>query len=143
MFEAVGQEYWNTYFQKINNLLARNGKAVIQTITIDDSLFNSYKNSTDAIRTFVFPGGMLPSQKIFSKYANNNGFKVLDKFSFGDSYTKTLDIWHRTFKSNLEDIKKLKFDEKFIRLWEYYLTSCSSSFANERTNVYQFTLQKN
>ena len=143
MFEAVGQEYWNTYFQKINNLLARNGKAVIQTITIDDNLFDSYKNSTDAIRTFIFPGGMLPSQKIFSKFASNNGFKVLDKFSFGDSYVKTLDIWHETFKSNLEDIKKLKFDEKFIRLWEYYLTSCSSSFANERTNVYQFTLQKN
>ncbi|MFL2549856.1 MAG: class I SAM-dependent methyltransferase [Gammaproteobacteria bacterium] len=142
MFEAVGQEYWNTYFQKINNLLARNGKAVIQTITIDDNLFDSYKNSTDAIRTFIFPGGMLPSQKIFSKYACNNGFKVLDKFSFGDSYAKTLDIWHETFKSNLEDVKKLKFDEKFIRLWEYYLTSCSSSFTNERTNVYQFTLQK-
>ena len=142
MFEAVGQEYWNTYFQKINNLLARNGKAVIQTITIDDKLFDSYKNSTDAIRTFIFPGGMLPSQKIFSKYACNNGFKVLDKFSFGDSYAKTLDIWHETFKSNLEDVKKLKFDEKFIRLWEYYLTSCSSSFTNERTNVYQFTLQK-
>ena len=142
MFEAVGQEYWNTYFQKINNLLARNGKAVIQTITIDDTLFDSYKNSTDAIRTFIFPGGMLPSQKIFSKYACNNGFKILDKFSFGDSYAKTLDIWHETFKSNLEDIKKLKFDEKFIRLWEYYLTSCSSSFTNERTNVYQFTLQK-
>ena len=142
MFEAVGQEYWNTYFQKINNLLARNGKAVIQTITIDDNLFDSYKNSTDAIRTFIFPGGMLPSQKIFSKYACNNGFKILDKFSFGDSYAKTLDIWHETFKSNLEDVKKLKFDEKFIRLWEYYLTSCSSSFTNERTNVYQFTLQK-
>ena len=142
MFEAVGQEYWNTYFQKINNLLARNGKAVIQTITIDDTLFDSYKNSTDAIRTFIFPGGMLPSQKIFSKYACNNGFKVLDKFSFGDSYAKTLDIWNETFKSNLEDVKKLKFDEKFIRLWEYYLTSCSSSFTNERTNVYQFTLQK-
>ncbi len=142
MFEAVGQEYWNTYFQKINNLLARNGKAVIQTITIDDNLFDSYKNSTDAIRTFIFPGGMLPSQKIFSKYACNNGFKVLDKFAFGDSYAKTLDIWHETFKSNLEDVKKLKFDEKFIRLWEYYLTSCSSSFTNERTNVYQFTLQK-
>ena len=66
----------------------------------------------------------------------------MDKFSFGDSYAKTLDIWHETFKSNIEDVKKLKFDEKFIRLWEYYLTSCSSSFTNERTNVYQFTLQK-
>jgi cyclopropane-fatty-acyl-phospholipid synthase len=142
MFEAVGQEYWDTYFQKINSLLVKNGKAVIQTITIDDKLFDSYRNSTDAIRTFIFPGGMLPSPSIFSKYANNNGFKIIDKFSFGESYSKTLDIWHDVFKSNIDNISKLNFDDKFIRIWEYYLTSCSSSFMNERTNVYQFTLQK-
>jgi len=142
MFEAVGQEYWDTYFQKINSLLVKNGKAVIQTITIDDKLFDAYRNSTDAIRTFIFPGGMLPSPSIFSKYAKNNGFKIIDKFSFGESYSKTLDIWHDVFKSNLDNISRLSFDDKFIRIWEYYLTSCSSSFINERTNVYQFTLQK-
>ncbi len=143
MFEAVGQEYWNTYFQKISDLLVKNGKAVIQTITIDDKLFDAYKNSTDAIRTFIFPGGMLPSPSVFIKYAKNNGFKVIDKFSFGDSYSKTLDIWNDTFKKNIKSIEKLNFDEKFIRIWEYYLTSCSSSFINKRTNVFQFTLQKN
>tara|TARA_B110000014_G_C20118176_1_gene591362 strand:+ start:167 stop:1336 length:1170 start_codon:yes stop_codon:yes gene_type:complete len=143
MFEAVGQEYWNTYFQKISDLLVKNGKAVIQTITIDDKLFDAYKNSTDAIRTFIFPGGMLPSPSVFIKYAKNNGFKVIDKFSFGDSYSKTLDIWNDTFKKNMKSIEKLNFDEKFIRIWEYYLTSCSSSFINKRTNVFQFTLQKN
>ena len=142
MFEAVGQEYWATYFQKINDLLLKNGKAVIQTITIDDKLFNTYKNSTDAIRTFIFPGGMLPSPSVFMKYAKNNNFKVLDAFSFGESYSKTLDLWHNTFKTNVKEIEKLNFDEKFIKIWEYYLTSCSSSFINERTNVYQFTLQK-
>jgi cyclopropane-fatty-acyl-phospholipid synthase len=143
MFEAVGQEYWNTYFQKIYNLLSMNGKAVIQTITIDDKIFNTYKNSTDAIRTFIFPGGMLPSPSIFMKYAENNSFKVLDTFSFGESYSKTLDLWNNSFKKNIDEIQKLNFDEKFIKIWEYYLTSCSSSFINERTNVYQFTLQKN
>ena len=143
MFEAVGQQYWNTYFQKINNLLTKNGKAVIQTITIDDKLFDAYKNSTDAIRTFIFPGGMLPSPNIFMKYAKNNGFKILDAFSFGDSYSKTLDLWNDSFKKNIKEIEKLNFDEKFIKIWEYYLTSCSSSFINQRTNVYQFTLQKN
>ena len=142
MFEAVGYEYWNTFFEKINSLLVNKGKAVIQTITIDDKLFSSYKKGTDAIRTFIFPGGMLPSQEIFIKYAKNNGFKVIDKFSFGDSYSKTLDIWHKNFKSNIETITKLNFDEKFLRLWEYYLTSCSSGFINKRTNVYQFVLQK-
>ena len=142
MFEAVGQEYWDIYFQKINSLLVKNGKAVIQTITIDDKLFDAYRNSTDAIRTFIFPGGMLPSPSIFSKYAKNNGFKIIDKFSFGESYSKTLDVWHDIFKSNIDNISKLNFDDKFIRIWEYYLTSCSSSFINERTNVYQFTLQK-
>tara|TARA_X000000368_G_scaffold393975_1_gene360129 strand:+ start:2033 stop:3205 length:1173 start_codon:yes stop_codon:yes gene_type:complete len=143
MFEAVGQEYWNTYFQKIYNLLSMNGKAVIQTITIGDKLFNTYKNSTDAIRTFIFPGGMLPSPSIFISYAKNNNFKVLDSFSFGESYSKTLDLWNNSFKKNIDEIQKLNFDEKFIKIWEYYLTSCSSSFINERTNVYQFTLQKN
>ena len=142
MFEAVGQKYWDTYFQKINSLLVKNGRAVIQTITIDDKLFDAYRNSTDAIRTFIFPGGMLPSPRIFSKYAKNNGFKIIDKFSFGESYSKTLDVWHDIFKSNIDNISKLNFDDKFIRIWEYYLTSCSSSFINERTNVYQFTLQK-
>ena len=142
MFEAVGSEYWNTFFQKINSLLINKGKAVIQTITIDDKLFDSYKKGTDAIRTFIFPGGMLPSQEIFIKYAKNNGFKVVDKFSFGDSYSKTLDIWHKNFKSNIETISRLGFDEKFLRLWEYYLASCSSGFINNRTNVYQFVLQK-
>ena len=143
MFEAVGQEYWNTYFQKIYSLLSMNGKAVIQTITIDDKLFNTYKNSTDAIRTFIFPGGMLPSPSIFMRYAKNNSFKVLDSFSFGESYSKTLDLWNNSFKKNIDEIQKLNFDEKFIKIWEYYLTSCSSSFINGRTNVYQFTLQKN
>jgi len=143
MFEAVGQEYWNTYFQKIYNLLSKNGKAVIQTITIDDKLFNTYKNSTDAIRTFIFPGGMLPSPNIFMKYAKRNSFKILDSFSFGDSYSRTLDLWNDSFKRNIKEVEKLNFDKKFIKIWEYYLTSCSSSFINERTNVYQFTLQKN
>ena len=143
MFEAVGQEYWSTYFQKIYNLLSKNGKAVIQTITIDDKLFNTYKNSTDAIRTFIFPGGMLPSPNIFMKYAKKNSFKILDSFSFGDSYSRTLDLWNDSFKRNIKEVEKLNFDEKFIKIWEYYLTSCSSSFINERTNVYQFTLQKN
>lgn len=143
MFEAVGQQYWSTYFQKINNLLTKNGKAVVQTITIDDKLFDAYKNSTDAIRTFIFPGGMLPSPSIFMKYAKNNNFKILDAFSFGDSYSKTLDLWNDSFKKNIKEIERLNFDEKFIKIWEYYLTSCSSSFINQRTNVYQFTLQKN
>ena len=86
---------------------------------------------------------MLPSPSVFIKYAKNNGFKVIDEFSFGDSYSKTLDIWNDAFKKNIKSIEKLNFDEKFIRIWEYYLTSCSSSFINERTNVFQFTLQKN
>ena len=109
MFEAVGQEYWNTYFQKVYNLLSKNGKAVIQTITIDDKLFNTYKNSTDAIRTFIFPGGMLPSPNIFMKCANKNGFKILDCFSFGDSYSKTLDLWNESFKNNIKEVEKIKF----------------------------------
>ena len=86
---------------------------------------------------------MLPSPNIFMKCANKNGFKILDCFSFGDSYSKTLDLWNESFKNNIKEVEKLNFDEKFIKIWEYYLNSCSSSFINERTNVYQFTLQRN
>ena len=75
--------------------------------------------------------------------ASSFGFTIFDAFSFGDSYSKTLDFWNDSFKRNIKEIEKLNFDEKFIKIWEYYLTSCSSSFINQRTNVYQFTLQKN
>ena len=142
MFEAVGQGYWDTYFKKVNDLLVKGGKAVIQTITIRDDLFDNYSSNTDAIRSLIFPGGMLPSPSKFIRYAQDNGLKVINKISFGKSYSKTLDEWHKRFKENINIIKNQSLDDRFIRLWEYYLLSCSAGFESNRTDVYQFTLEK-
>ena len=140
MFEAVGKKYWNVYFQKIKELLSHNGKAMIQTITIDESISHQYQKGTDFIRSFIFPGGMLPTESQFKYYANKNGLKVTDLYRFGNCYSRTLDIWSRNFMANLELIKNLGFDNKFIRLWNLYLTSCSASFALGKINVMQVQL---
>lgn len=141
MFEAVGEKYWKTYFDKIANLLTTKGKAVIQTITIDDKYFESYRKGGDAIRTFIFPGGMLPSPEIFKAKAAESGLKTTDQFQFGKDYAKTLKMWLANFEAKLPQIRSLGFDEKFIRLWRYYLAACAASFQVGRTDVMQMELQ--
>lgn len=141
MFEAVGKKYWPIYFRKIKELLNTNGKAVIQTITINDDLSEKYQKGSDMIRSYIFPGGMLPSESQFKYYATQSGLKITDIYRFGKDYSKTLDIWRANFNSNIEAIKKLQFDDKFINLWNFYLASCSSCFLLERTNVMQVKLE--
>lgn len=140
MFEAVGEQYWKTYFQKVKSLLAQNGKAVIQTITIDDKYFDRYRVTGDMIRTYIFPGGMLPSPSRFKEESVKAGLITTDIFTFGRDYAKTLDSWLVNFDNNLLEVKKLGFDESFIRLWRFYLTYCSASFIMGRTDVMQIEL---
>lgn len=141
MFEAVGEKYWKTYFDKISSLLANKGKAIIQTITIDDKYFDSYRKGGDAIRTFIFPGGMLPAPEVFKKKAAQSGLKTTDQFEFGKDYATTLKVWLHNFEAKLPQVRNLGFDEKFIRLWRYYLAACAASFQVGRTNVMQMELQ--
>lgn len=141
MFEAVGEKFWGTYFAKIKALLAEKGKAIIQTITIDDKYFERYRKSGDAIRTFIFPGGMLPSPEKFVAATAKSDLIVTNKFSFGQHYSLTMKHWLAAFEKNIEPIKSLGFDEKFIRIWRFYLTSCIASFQSERTNVMQISLE--
>ncbi|NRB10651.1 MAG: class I SAM-dependent methyltransferase [Rickettsiaceae bacterium] len=141
MFEAVGMKYWSLYFGKIKELLAKNGKAIIQTITIDDNLFDRYSKGADMIRTYIFPGGMLPSQSIFENLAEKHGLKVQEIYKFGKDYSKTLDIWFDRFNLQYNQIKKMNFDDRFIRIWNFYLASCSACFQVERTNVMQVQLE--
>ncbi len=141
MFEAVGEKYWPVYFKRIAELLKKDGKAVIQTITINDDGFEEYRKSGDMIRSFIFPGGMLPSKSRFYSEAEKAGLKVTNSFSFGQDYAKTLDIWLGKFDDNLDAIKKMGFDDNFIRLWRLYLASCSASFTTEHTDVMQVELQ--
>jgi len=141
MFEAVGQEYWNTYFQKVKSLLKEKGAALIQTITIADDKFDAYRKGSDVIRSMIFPGGMLPSPSIFQKTSAQNGLFVADKFDFGLDYAKTLEIWLENFDSKYVEIKALGYDDGFIRLWRFYLASCIAGFRTGRINVMQAELR--
>lgn len=142
MFEAVGREYWKTYMQKVYDCLNPNGVAVIQTITIDKSVFEKYIHTSDFIRHFIFPGGILPTKEIFQSLAKNCGFEVVASQNFGDCYKKTLLEWIKDFDSVRNEILTLGFDEKFIRKWRFYLAYCAAGFSSKRTDVFQFVLKK-
>lgn len=142
MFEAVGEKYWPVYFSKIKQLLENKGRAIIQTITIDDSYFERYKKSGDMIRSFIFPGGMLPSISRLSDEIKKAGLRIVDNFNFDNhNYALTLKHWLNSFENNLVNIKKLGFDEKFIRIWRFYLAACIAGFSSERTSVIQTTIE--
>jgi cyclopropane-fatty-acyl-phospholipid synthase len=141
MFEAVGMAYWKQYFSRVNHLLKRGGKALIQSIVIADDRFDSYRKGSDVIRSYIFPGGMLPSNERFCCEASRSGFKVTDQFEFGMDYATTLREWLRRFDKSLPDVKSMGFDESFIRLWRYYLASCAAGFNEGRINVIQYELQ--
>lgn len=137
MFEAVGEKYWPTYFNKVQSLMADKGKAVIQTITIDEKHFERYRRGGDAIRSYIFPGGMLPSPTRFKQEVANAGMRTTDEFYFGQDYATTLEMWLNTFDEKQKDIKALGFDNSFIRLWRFYLAACIAGFRTGRINVMQ------
>ncbi|MFO0007432.1 MAG: class I SAM-dependent methyltransferase, partial [bacterium] len=141
MFEAVGEAFWPVYFSKIKTLLAEKGKAVIQTITVGDAFFDRYRQGGDAIRTFIFPGGMLPSPQRFRQETEKAGLHITDAFSFGQDYAVTLNHWLMNFENKLKEIKSMGFDDKFIRLWRFYLTCCIAAFRSGRTDVVQWELR--
>ncbi|MCI5048796.1 MAG: cyclopropane-fatty-acyl-phospholipid synthase family protein [Rickettsiales bacterium] len=140
MFEAVGEKYWPVYFNKLQSLLKEKGKAIIQTITIDEPYFERYRQGGDMIRSFIFPGGMLPTASRFAYEAKQAGLKVCDSHSFGTDYAKTLKLWLDEFDSKLSHIRELQFDDRFIRVWRFYLSACMASFLVGRTNVMQIEL---
>lgn len=142
MIEAVGQEYWPTYFQAIGKLLKPGGKACVQSIVIDDTLFERYVKSTDFIQQYIFPGGCLPSPTEFRRQAELAGLKVIDELKFGPDYAETLRRWCHDFMAQESQVLKLGFDNKFLRTWEFYLAYCEAAFDEANTDVIQFTLQK-
>jgi cyclopropane-fatty-acyl-phospholipid synthase len=141
MFEAVGEKYWDTYFGKVSECLKSKGKAIIQTITIDDKYFETYRKGADMIRTFIFPGGMLPSPSKFEFHANKADLQLTDKFAFGKDYAKTLRQWLINFEAKEQQLDAMGFDEKFRRLWKMYLAACAASFEVGRIDVMQLELQ--
>ena len=142
MLEAVGQEYWPTYFDSVARLLKSGGKACIQTIVIDDALFERYVKSTDFIQQYIFPGGCLPCPREFRAHAERAGLKVVDELAFGLDYAETLRRWRHQFMADKRQVLQLGFDERFIRIWEFYLAYCEAAFEQHNTDVLQFTLLK-
>jgi cyclopropane-fatty-acyl-phospholipid synthase len=140
MFEAVGEIYWPTYFRKIKSLLKDDGKAVIQTITINNDDFPRYRRSGDFIRSYIFPGGMLPSPACFEQEAKKAGLQVGETFCFGHDYARTLEMWLEKFDEKKKEITDLGFDDGFIRLWRFYLAACIAGFKTKRTDVMQVEL---
>ena len=142
MIEAVGERYWPVYFRKIAQLLTDKGQAMIQAITIHDNLFENYRRSGDAIRSLVFPGGMLFSPARFYQEAQRAGLAITDRLEFGRDYAKTLRCWLSNFDRQQREIAQLGFSAGFMRLWRLYLAMCIAGFETERTNVMQVRLMR-
>jgi cyclopropane-fatty-acyl-phospholipid synthase len=137
MFEAVGERYWPRYFHTLAERLKRGGRAVLQTITVRDDIFSSYRRRSDFIRQYVFPGGMLPSLARVREEAQGAGLKMIDVFDFGQDYARTLRTWAERQREAEASIRALGHDDRFIRNWQFYLGMCAAAFAVERTSVVQ------
>ncbi|WP_406852565.1 cyclopropane-fatty-acyl-phospholipid synthase family protein [Brevundimonas sp. BH3] len=142
MFEAVGREYWPVYFQKIHQVLKPEGRAGLQIITIQDDLFKDYQARTDFIQKYVFPGGTLPSEHVLERVIQQSGFHRDEVLRFGRDYADTLSEWSKRFESSWRMIEASnpKFDQRFRRLWLFYLAYCEAGFRAARTDVIQIGL---
>jgi cyclopropane-fatty-acyl-phospholipid synthase len=140
MFEAVGEAYWPAYFATLRRCLAPGGRACVQTIVIADELFARYRTGSDFIQQYIFPGGMLPSPSAFRKAARQAGLAIVDEHAFGFDYARTLATWRQRFHARLDEVRALGFDERFVRIWEFYLAYCEAAFARRNTDVVQYTL---
>ena len=141
MIEAVGQNYLENYFKTIKTNLIRDGSAAIQAITIDDNLFDRYKTKEDFIQKYIFPGGFLPSKKKLYDLSQNNGLAINQYNSYGLHYSNTLKIWRDEFFKKWEEISKQGFDNKFKRMWHFYLSYCEAGFKSKNIDLIQFSLQ--
>ena len=141
MIEAVGQNYLEGYFKTIKNNLSNNGNAAIQAITIDDALFDRYKNKEDFIQKYIFPGGFLPNKNSINKYVSDNGLTIKSYESYADHYSNTLSIWRDEFNKKWEQIKNQGFDSTFKRMWEFYLCYCEAGFKSKNIDLIQFSIQ--
>ena len=142
MFEAVGERYWPTYFDKVRDSLKPGGQAGLQIITIREEYFEHYRRTPDFIQKYVFPGGMLPSEERLRAVTDKAGLSWGSVSRFGVCYADTLAEWGRRFEAAWDEITRLGFDERFRKLWKFYLSYCEAGFRTERTDVVQLSLIK-
>jgi len=142
MFEAVGERYWPTYFDKVRDSLTPGGQAGLQIITIRDEFFEHYKRTPDFIQKYIFPGGMLPSEERLKAVTDRAGLSWGQISRFGTHYADTLAEWLKRFEAAWDEITHLGFDERFRKLWRFYLSYCEAGFRTARTDVVQLSLIK-
>lgn len=142
MFEAVGEKYWPTFFAQVNSCLKDGGRAGVQTITIQDAFFAAYRKTPDFIQRHIFPGGMLPPPRLLKEIGSRFGLNIVGERIFGQDYARTLAEWRHRFQAAWPDITPMGFDDRFKRLWEFYLHYCEAGFRQEYIDVRQVVYAK-
>lgn len=142
MFEAVGEKYWPIYFNALKNCLKPGRAATLQIITVNHRRWQVYKRGVDFIQKYIFPGGMLPSPIVLREQVEKAGLIVDKSVEFGKSYDITLRRWHQSFNGKWDQITALGFDERFRRMWNFYLTSCAATFDSGNCDVTQITVRR-
>jgi cyclopropane-fatty-acyl-phospholipid synthase len=142
MFEAVGEKYWPVYFNTLRERLKPGRHATLQIITVPDSRWHIYKRGVDFIQKYIFPGGMLPAPGVLKAEVERAGLRVKHSIEFGESYSQTLRRWHEVFNERWDDVAKQGFDERFRRMWNFYLTSCAGAFRGGNCDVTQITVTR-
>ena len=142
MFEAVGEKYWPSYFKTIHDRLKPGAQATLQIITVHNDRFDVYRKSVDFIQKYIFPGGMLPSPAVLAQQVEKAGLNVVKSIEFGESYSQTLRRWHDTFNDKWDQVVSMGFDDRFRRMWNFYLTSCAATFHYGNCDVTQITISK-
>lgn len=142
MVEAVGEKFWPEYFKAVAARLKSGGKALIQSITIQESAFERYRSTPDFIQQYIFPGGMLPSPERFNQHAHKAGLNTVDQYHFGPDYAETLRRWRFAWENEKSAFSQLGLDERFMRIWRLYFAYCEAGFDEGKTDVVQFLLQK-
>ena len=142
MFEAVGEKYWPAYFATLHDRLRPGRNATLQIITISEQRFQTYRKQVDFIQKYIFPGGMLPSPAALRAEIARAGLRLKGSVEFGQSYSQTLRRWHQTFNDRWAEVARLGFDDRFRRMWNFYLTSCAGAFGGGNCDVTQITMTR-
>ncbi len=142
MFEAVGEKYWPVYFDTLRERLKPGRHATLQIITVQDRRWQVYKRGVDFIQKYIFPGGMLPSPSVLRAEVERAGLRIKGSIEFGESYSHTLRRWHETFNARWDEVAGMGFDDRFRRMWNFYLTSCAGAFKGGNCDVTQITVTR-
>jgi cyclopropane-fatty-acyl-phospholipid synthase len=136
------RRYWPVYFETLRRCLKPGRSATLQIITIADHRWDIYRSGVDFVQKYIFPGGMLPSPSILRREVEQAGLDFLRSIEFGESYSRTLRLWHDTFNARWDEVARLGFDDRFRRMWNFYLASCAAAFHGGNCDVTQVTLSR-